>query len=231
MYPKGVIYTARKPRSSGELILRPGKIVKFFYKTFRTLGAGLIAFSIVALIFSFYPIIKEEINYTVRTENPQKTTFGDLIERSKAGDMGLDSYFSVYIPRLNAKANVIPNVNPGNQKEYLTALQDGVAHAKGTNFPGQNKLIYLFSHSTDSPLNFARYNAVFYLLRKLEPGDRVILYFMDQEYEYVVAQKLVTSAKDTSWLIDKEEGEKLVLQTCDPPGTTFKRLIVVAKPI
>ena len=28
----------------------------------------------------------------------------------------------------------------------------------------------------------------------------------------------------------QESGEQLVLQTCWPPGTTWKRLIVIAKP-
>lgn len=199
---------------------------KFSYGLIRTFGAGLVSFAIIALLFSFYPIIKEEF-FT----KSQKISFGDLIGNSKASDFGLSSYYSIYIPKMNARANIIPNVEAGKPEIYLNALKDGVAHAAGTSFPGQGKLIYLFSHSTDSPLNFARYNAIFYLLKRLESGDRVIVYFMDKQYEYVVSEKLITSAKDTSWLIDKGIGEYLVLQTCDPIGTSLKRLIVVSTPV
>lgn len=202
------------------------KTKRFIYRVVRSFGAGLTSFAIVALIFSFYPIVKDEF-FT----KSQRVGFGDLLSKVSATDRGLDPYFSIYIPKMNAKANIIPNVDAGNSKAYLEALQDGVAHASGTGFPDQNKLIYLFSHSTDSPLNFARFNAVFYLLRRLEAGDRVIIYFMDREYQYVVTEKLVTTATDTSWLIDKNQGEYLVLQTCDPPGTSLRRLIVVARPI
>ena len=71
------------------------------------------------------------------------------------------------------KANIIPNIDPGNPDEYLGALKKGVAHARGTSFPSQGRNIYLFSHSTNSPLNFSEYNAVFYLLRKLEKKDKI----------------------------------------------------------
>jgi len=226
MYPRGIIYESDKSRSVGEVSLAPKLIKRIVYHLLRGTGAGLIAFSIVGIIFSFWPVFKEEITY-----KPHHTTFGDLIARSRAEDFGLDPYFSIYIPKINAKAKVIANVDAGKQTEYLDALSEGVAHAKGTNFPGQGKSIFLFSHSTDSPLNFVRYNAVFFLLRKLSPGDRVILYFMGQEHEYVVTDEFTTSADDTSWLSDKGQGERLVLQTCDPPGTSWNRLIIIAKPI
>jgi LPXTG-site transpeptidase (sortase) family protein len=226
MYPKGIIYESGRSHASGEVNLKPKLLARIAYHLLRGTGAGLIAFSIVGAIFTFWPIIKEEITY-----KPHHIGFGDLLARSRAQDFGLDPYFSIYIPKINAKARVISNVDAGNQKEYLAALSGGVAHAKGTNFPGQGKSIFLFSHSTDSPLNFARYNAVFFLLRKLSAGDRVIVYFMGQEHEYVVTDEFTTSADDTSWLTDKGQGERLILQTCDPPGTSWNRLIVIAKPI
>lgn len=229
MYPQGVIYQKGKSDSSGEKTLRPRILVRIGYHLLRGLGTGFIAFAVIGLIFSYYPILKEEIAY--KNHKVPKIGFGDLISQTKAEDYGLDPFFSVYVPKINAKARVIANVNAGNQAEYTRSLQDGVAHAAGTNFPGQDKLIYLFSHSTDSPLNFARYNAVFYLLRKLEPGDKVIIFFMGQEYTYIVEERLITEANDNSWILDKGQGEKLILQTCDPPGTSINRLIIVAKPI
>lgn len=232
MFPRGLIYKAGKSHTSGEVILSPKLAVKIFYHLARTIGAGLVVFAITGIIFSLYPVAKEEFLYRFGTKNQIAVSgFGEILSKSYATDLGLDPYFSIYIPRINAKANIIPNVDPGNPADYLKALSKGVAHAKGTNYPGQGKLIYLFSHSTDSPLNFARYNAVFYLLGKLKAGDRVVIFFMGEKYEYVVTDEFTTAANDTSWLTDDGNGEKLVLQTCDPPGTSWRRLLIIAKPL
>ncbi len=232
MYPHQTIYRFNKSRIPGEIKLSPGLFVRMLYHTTRGLGAGLIAFAIVGVIFSFWPIAQSEFLYRFGAKDQVKISkFAEIIGKSQAKELGLDPYFSIFIPKINAKAKVVPNVNAASPNDYLAALQEGVAHAAGTNFPGQGKTIYLFSHSTDSPVNIARYNAVFYLLRKLEKGDRIIIYFLGQEHVYVVTDKFITEANDTGWLKDDGNGERLILQTCDPPGTSWKRLIVVARPI
>lgn len=216
--------------SHGIIYQAPSLGKRALYRIIRSFGAGLIAFSIVGVIFSFWPIVKSEYLYRFGSkEKVQISKFAEIIGRSQASELGVDPYFSIYIPKIEAKAKIIPNVNAGDPKSYLAALEEGVAHAKGTNFPGQGKSIFLFSHSTDSLINIARYNAVFYLLRKLEKGDRIVIYFLGKEYDYVVTDKFVTSATDTSWLSDKNVGERLILQTCDPPGTSWRRLLLVAK--
>ncbi|HKB88029.1 MAG TPA: sortase [Patescibacteria group bacterium] len=232
MFPHGIIYEAGRSEASGEFRLRPSLAKKISFHLLRGFGAGLIAFAIVGIIFSFWPIVSQEFLYRFGTSDQVEINkFAQIIGKSRASELGLDPYFSLYIPKINAKAKVIPNVNPGKATDYLKALSEGVAHAQGTNFPGQGKTVYLFSHSTDSPINIAQYNAVFYLLRKLEKGDRIVVYFLDQEHDYVVTDKFVTAANDTSWLKDDGSGERLILQTCDPPGTSWNRLLVIARPI
>lgn len=229
MFPRGTIYESGKSPRKGEFKLTPKLAIRIAYHLLRGIGTGFIGFAIIGLIFSYYPVVKEELSY--KFKKPVKIGFGDLMNKTQASDFGLDPYFSLYVPKINAKASVIPNVSAGDYRQYSKALEDGVAHAAGTNFPGQGKLVYLFSHSTDTPLNFVRYNAIFFLLRKLEKGDRVVLFFLGKEYKYIVEEKLVTEANDTSWIKDKGQGEYLVLQTCDPPGTSIRRLIVVARPV
>ena len=46
-------------------------------------------------------------------------------------------------------------------------------------------------------------------------------------YEYAVRSTAVLSAQDTRYLVPQKEKEQLVLQTCYPPGTSWKRLVVV----
>lgn len=234
MYPKGTIYNIYDPRRSGihgEARLQASWKIKLAYTFARGIGAGVIGFVVIALLFTFGPLIKEEINYRlyrpdpVQLVNAQNTS---LIQKEAEG-FGVNSYFSVVIPKINAKANIIANVDANNEKEYDAALREGVAHAKGTYFPGQGKEIFLFAHSTNAPWNVARYNAVFYLLDKLSAGDEIVVYFADKRYVYKVTETKIVGPNDTGFLGEKNNGEELILQTCYPPGTSWNRLLVLAK--
>ncbi len=133
------------------------------------------------------------------------------------------------IEKINANARVIPNVNPANEREHVEALKYGVAEALGSTPPGQPGNLYLFSHSTDAPWNIVRFNAIFYLLRELEPGDRVIIFYKNKRYDYIVFDKAVVSPSDVAYLTNKYDFPVLTLQTCDPPGTLLNRLVVRAR--
>lgn len=143
-----------------------------------------------------------------------------------------DTQFSILIPKIGATAKVFPNVDSSNENAFLPVLQEGVAHAKGTVFPGQNGNIYLFAHSADNFWNAGRYNAMFYLLKDLSSGDEVIVFFENLRHSYVVSESKIVEASDVSYLVESQNNtdQILLLQTCWPPGTTWKRLIVVAKP-
>lgn len=145
-----------------------------------------------------------------------------------------DQRFALHIPKLNLDSQVVANVPTDRPEIYLDALQRGIAHAAGSGLPGTpgNKRTYLFSHSTDAPWNILRFNAAFYALKDLETGDEINLTFWGEEYAYRVVGKHIVEAEDTTWLQPKPEGvEELVLQTCYPPGTTWKRLVIVAERI
>jgi LPXTG-site transpeptidase (sortase) family protein len=68
-------------------------------------------------------------------------------------------------------------------------------------------------------------------LKNLTVGDPVIVFFENKRYNYTVSKVQVMEAEDVSLLTDAQTGgQKLVLQTCWPPGTTWKRLVVIAEP-
>lgn len=237
MRPKGIIYQGGKSGPYGGVLIALTRAEKLAYRLLRGIGAGFIGFAVILALFTYGPIIKEEILYNLRSSEPPSYLV-DIAEaervieiQKEAESFGVNSHFSLVIPKIEASENVIANVDASNEEEYKDALMHGVAHAKGTFFPGQGRNIYLFAHSTDSSINITRYNAVFYLLRKLEEKDKIIVYFADKRYIYEVEQKMVVGAKDTSWLTKDYGGERLILQTCDPPGTTWRRLFVIARPI
>ena len=143
-----------------------------------------------------------------------------------------DTEFSILIPKIGANAKIFPNVDASNSNNFLPVLKQGVAHAAGTVFPGMAGNIYLFAHSTDSFWNVGRYNAIFYLLKNLSAGDEIVMYYQNQRFDYRVLETRVVDATDVSYIVNgKNSGsETLILQTCWPPGTTWKRLVVIAKP-
>ncbi len=221
----------------------------------RTLGNFLVLSSLFGIIMTFGPAVKNElvyryeraagIEYVVEDigadtdgpfdNQPQKPTesFGDVRnrERSIRFIRPVDTDFGIVIPKIAANASIVPDVDPSDYDGYIAALAKGVAHAYGTYFPGEGGNIYLFSHSTDNFWNVGRYNAIFYLLKELEVGDEINLYRWGRRYIYKTVDKRIVEPTDVSYLTEPTDSEQLTLQTCWPPGTTFKRLIVIAKPL
>jgi LPXTG-site transpeptidase (sortase) family protein len=239
MYPRGVIYDIFDPRRSGlrgEVRLHASRKVKLIYTFARGFGAGIIGFFVILLLFAFWPFVANEINYDLGRSSVawddsyinQVNAQNIALIQEEARNYGVDSYFSIVIPKIGAKANIIANVNADVQAEYDEALSRGVAHARGTYFPGQGRQIFLFAHSTNSIFNVKRYNAVFYLLDKLVVGDKIIVYFSDRRYVYKVSGTKIVAPNDTSFFNSWTGGEQLVLQTCYPPGTSWNRLLVFA---
>lgn len=139
--------------------------------------------------------------------------------------------YSLVIPKIGASQKVAKNVDPSNKDEFLPVLSHSIAHAKGTAFPGMNGTIYLFAHSADNFWNVGRYNATFYLLKDLETQDEINVFFQGKRYNYYVYEKKIVDAEDVEFVeAGIGQGERLILQTCWPPGTAWKRLLVFAKP-
>ncbi|KKS97677.1 MAG: sortase family protein, sortase A [Candidatus Gottesmanbacteria bacterium GW2011_GWA2_43_14] len=175
----------------------------------------------------------KEITDTVKpTPFVSNTTFfgklagGDKIEFLEP----VSSRFGIIIPKIGANAPIAPNVDAGNPEAYLEALKTGVAHAAGTVFPGVPGNIFLFAHSTDDFWNVGRYNAIFYLLKELERGDEVDVFLNGKRHIYRVTDKIIVNPDEVEYLTRQTNFEQLTLQTCWPPGTTFKRLLVLAVP-
>jgi sortase A len=236
MYPKGTIYVQELGEFSGQKSLHAPLIVKLIYKFIQFVAAGVASAGILFVILFYGPLLREEAKYELGMSKLPHFDLAEAVQANEtkmvqdmAATYGVDPSFGIVVPKIEAKSNVIANVDASDEAAYMEALESGVAHAAGTNFPGQGESIFLFSHSTNSPLNVARFNAVFYLLRKLEPGDQVLVFFADKLYEYEVDYKTITDNSDVSWLSHDFGTERLVMQTCDPPGTSINRMIITAR--
>lgn len=203
----------------------------------RSIGNFLVLFGLFGAGATFGPALYEEfrfqfdqmqgIHYVVQTSQ-----LGSLQASNERVLTAPDPFFSVIIPKIGAAERVIPNVDASNPSDYVPALQKGIAHAKGSVFPGLLGTTFLFAHSTDSIWDVGRYNAVFYLLKDLTIGDDVIVFFQNHRYNYKVTSTTIVDPSQVNVLTHAQQTqEQLVLQTCWPPGTTWKRILVVAKPV
>lgn len=178
------------------------------------------------------PAIAEEFRY--RTAMPDATSV--VVTSREATATGIttrnirpvNETFGIVIPRIGANAPVIANVDATNPTEYQQALAHGIAHAKGSVFPGRIGTMFLFSHSSADFLTATRYNSVFYLLDKLETGDAVYAILNGKSYLYRVTEKHVVAPSDTMPMTRRADRPELTLMTCWPPGTSLKRLVVTA---
>ncbi|MDP3726698.1 MAG: sortase [bacterium] len=217
----------------------------------RHISNFLILFSIFGLLATFGPALYYEVQYRLiqargiqyAVSQVKTSPLGEILRKqNNFGTILLgpkeqilipkDTEFSILIPKIGASAKIFPNIDPANEEEFLPVLQNGIAHAKGTVFPGMKGNIYLFAHSADNFWNIGRYNAVFYLLKDLIRGDDVVVFFENRRYNYRVEGLKIVDAWDVSYLIEsqKQDQQTLILQTCWPPGTTWKRLVVFARP-
>lgn len=211
----------------------------------RTIGNALILFALAGLFFTFWPVLSVTVKHTFEniegkkfeaaTEASQPTqTFGSLLGDTQSNPASIlipqDPNFNIIVEKIGANAVIVPNVDASNKTLYTEALKKGVAHALGTSFPGQPGVTYLFAHSTDTLFNVPRYNAIFYLLWDIKPQDKIVIFFNNKRYDYIVVETKITNPDDVSYFTLKTEEQLLVLQTCYPPGTTWKRFLVIAKP-
>jgi LPXTG-site transpeptidase (sortase) family protein len=212
-----------KRTKKATLFYNPSKKRSFIFG----IGSGLVIIGIASFLYLYIPLI---VAYTNYYRLPQKTSEHIPAKPTSLPSPPVDyEDFYISIPKINGSAQVFANTSATNKENYLEVLKKGVAHTKGTGFPGQEKTIFLFAHSTNASYNIVRYNAVFFLLDKLEPKDDVIVFFNNDIYKYKVTEKKIVSADETKYLTYKGEKETLILQTCWPPGTIWKRLLVLAE--
>ncbi len=223
------------------------------YVVVRTVSNTLILGAIIYATSAFWEVGRQELLYTYRRlRGVEFTVDTPATDSGTGGDQGgggsawspfaallakptplkvapVSEEFGVIIEKIGVNAPVVEDINMANKAEYLAALEHGVAHAKYTAKPGQVGNCYLFAHSALDFWNYGPYGAVFNLLRKLEPGDRVVIFYRGERFDYEVEEKEVVSGFDVSPLLRTYATPHLTLQTCDPPGVALNRLVVTAK--
>lgn len=136
------------------------------------------------------------------------------------------------IEKLGVSTPVVFGVGSDNDT-ILKNLENGVVHYSDTPKPGFEGVSIILGHSSAYPWYKGSYGSVFALLGKLQPGDKFSVQYSDGRiFNFEVKQSIVFSPfADNTRLtqLEKSPGASLVLISCWPVGTNYKRIAVQAE--
>ncbi len=211
------------------------------------LGLSLVALSLGGLVGPWTPEVRLEtgyylnkavaavqqyINPTIRSTKPLPPAAPVILDPLKTPDGSsidpVNREFSLIVPSVGINAPVISGVDPTKPGIYKEALEKGVAHSSLSFLPNENGTVYLFSHSTNYDWFVKDLNAIFYLLKNVQNGQHVVVFYKGVRYTYRISGKKVVKPRDINYLVPKVGESRLILQTCWPPGSVSERLLIFA---
>lgn len=183
------------------------------------LGTGMVF--IVLILFSFF---NERFITPFIMPGKASASTQLIIDPNQNADVGPES--KIIIPKLNVEVPVVYDVATIEEKDIQHALESGVVHYPITEKPGELGNGVIVGHSSNNILNKGKYKFAFLMLKKLETGDTFYIHFNNKRYVYKIYESKVVEATDVSVLDDTDRPATFTLITCDPPGTSARRLIV-----
>lgn len=138
----------------------------------------------------------------------------------------------IIIPKINLEIPVDYSQTTIDEKAIELALDNGVVHYPSTVKPGETGNAAFFGHSSNNIFNPGKFKFAFVLLHELQEGDIFYLNYGDKTYAYKVFKKHIVTPKQVE-VLQATPGKTATatLITCDPPGTSINRLVVVGEQI
>jgi LPXTG-site transpeptidase (sortase) family protein len=212
-------------------------LVKLFSRIFPNI---LVALGLLLIVLSVGPIVRDEIWFRLKEAKLQEYRIGDstaqqdsvfsrFLSTRPVNIEPVNKDFALVIERIGLNTPVKADVSVTNEVAYKEALKEGVAHALVSDYPSNEPgNTYLFAHASLNFWELGKYATTFNLLRKLDWGDRIHVFYKGEIFVYEVVNKEVMKGWNTYPLLRSVIEPTLTLQTCDPPGTTLNRLVVTA---
>jgi sortase A len=194
----------------------------------KSIGFGL-AMGFITLIFFLFGFFNERFIAPFVTPSRQVSSAPIIID-SDGGAVGKEPL--LFIPKINLQVPVVYDEESVDEDAVQKALESGVLHYATTPDPGQKGNGVIFGHSSNNIFNNGKYKFAFVLLKQLEKGDTFTVQKDGKRYVYKIFDKKVVSPSDLS-VLDSISGKEatMTLITCDPPGTSINRLVVVGEQI
>jgi LPXTG-site transpeptidase (sortase) family protein len=189
-------------------------------------GLGMGALTLVILLFGLF----NEVVIAPFIQPSRNASAAPLIINNEG--VAPTSSPEVIIPKINVEIPVDYSQTTTDESQIENALESGVVHYPTTSVPGQNGNAAFFGHSSNNIFNKGKYKFAFVLLHTLVPGDTFYLTNNGKVYVYKVITKTVVPPSDVS-VLNPVAGQTATatLITCDPPGTSLNRLVIVGQQI
>jgi LPXTG-site transpeptidase (sortase) family protein len=142
-----------------------------------------------------------------------------------------DKLPKIIIPKINVEIPVVYDEPSIEEHAMQNALERGVVHYATTPNPGEKGNAVIFGHSSNNILNKGKYKFAFVLLSKLEVGDTFYVTKDGVRYGYRIFEKKIVKPTELGVLDSTAKPSTVTLITCDPPGTSLNRLIVIGEQI
>jgi len=200
----------------------PGKLKPRQHLSSLMFGLAVGAIVLLVFLFGFF-----NERFIAPFIQPSRTvTNTPIISDSVAG-----ADPEIIIPKINVEIPVVYGVKTVNEDRVNEALESGVVHYADTSLPGEQGNAVIVGHSSNNIFNKGKYKFAFVLLSRLEEGDTFYLEKDGKRYTYQVFEKKIVKPTDVSVLTSGPKPSTVTLITCDPPGTTINRLVVVGEQI
>ena len=185
------------------------------------LGMGMLTF--VILMFGFF-----NERFVAPFVTPSRAVTSTPIISDTTTAVGSEP--KIIIPKINVEIPAVYTEPAVDEGAVQRALEGGVLHYATSSNPGEVGNAVYFGHSSNNILNRGKYKFAFVLLNRLEPGDTFMLEKDSRRYIYKVTEKKIVEPNNLS-VLDDHDKPTATLITCDPPGTSLKRLIVIGEQI
>lgn len=223
----------RSPRSSKDIqqsirntVSAGGKLEAKHNLQSILFGLGLGAIVLIIFLFGFF----NEVVLAPFIQPSRASAATPLIVGND--NVAPSSTPQVIIPKINVQIPVNYNETSTNEATIENDLENGVVHYPNTAVPGQDGNAAFFGHSSNNIFNKGKYKFAFVLLHTLVQGDTFYLTYNGKLYVYKVISRQIVSPSNVG-VLNAVAGQRATatLITCDPPGTSLNRLVVVGQQI
>lgn len=187
-------------------------------------GVGMGAVVVLVLLFGFF---NDRFIAPFITPSKAVSSTPIIIDSNSS----VDPISKVVIPKINVEIPVVYDEPSVEEHAIQNALERGVVHYATTPNPGEKGNSVIFGHSSNNILNKGQYKFAFVLLSKLEIGDTFYLNKDGVRYGYRIYEKRIVKPTEVDVLNATTKAATATLITCDPPGTSLNRLIVIGEQV
>jgi len=207
----------------------------------RTIAIRLFVIFIVTLGSAFFLLnikfVKKSVQYALAPSTiKSRDTLNDAIRllplAGAIEEKPLSNKATLVIDKIGVRAPLVFNTANDEDSIYKN-LEKGIVHYSDTAKPGLPGVSIVLGHSSAYPWYKGDYGAVFALLSKLDVGDRFYVQYDDNRiFVYEMTQSLIFNpfAKDDRLTaLENAPGSTILLISCYPVGTNYKRIAIQAK--